>query len=91
MQVQRLLKGTTRVVLALGRHQDKNEPKNMGKIAELADEPEHAIQRGLKNAEDRGLIEKEREHPATYLLLTETGEEVYEHLEEIQDLVRVEQ
>lgn len=86
MEQKRILKATERIVLVTGRHQNQGEDKKaLGALAAAADERIEALQRGKDEAIHNGLIEQRRQHPETYITLTEKGQTVYEALETIQE------
>jgi len=88
MDIPETTKSEKRLILTLGRHQNKDEPLNMTELCEKIEQPLQALQRGKPGMVSGGFVNKEREHPATMLTLTESGDELYEVLEDYLDALR---
>jgi len=90
MSVPVLKKSETRLVLTIGDHQDEQNPKSLTELADDMDEEIgnklFSLQRG-KSMVDEGYVRVEREHPKAYFYLTEDGQELYEALCELRDIL----
>lgn len=86
MEIPELQKAEKSTVFVLGEHQDEDEPKNIGELCDASGATPMTIQRGKKLIE-KGFVEKEREHPDTYLYLTEDGESLLEVLKDYRELL----
>lgn len=75
-----------RVILTVGRHQDEENPKSMGELAEDFGVTLRHLQRGHEEAISYGYLMRRREGTSTHLYLTDEGEEMYEVLEDYVEL-----
>jgi len=88
MDIDQLKKSEAQLALTLGRYQNNEEPKQMGTLAEEADLRINILQRGRSRLESEGYINVTRDYPATHMTLTEEGQELYQVLETLQDILQ---
>jgi len=87
MEIPETTKSEKRLIMTLGRHQTEDEPLIMSELCEQIGEPLQALQRGKPGMIADGFVEEERDHPSTYLKLTEEGENLYEALEKYAEVI----
>lgn len=87
MDIAQLKKSEKQLALTLGRHQTPENPKQMGELADESDLLINILQRGKDRLQHEGYINVERDYPATHITLTEEGEDLYDLLEEMQDML----